>query len=479
MKRSLFSIPGAVIFLLLFFLFPCIVLGVEVSEKKDIAIFGVTRYSYNIPDEVLGYTDTSINNVFTNLKRFSVLGYGDYRIKSGDIDSFIEKVREIKARQAVREGTYDQKFGTVVIKAEDFERIVNSFLVVIPSLSSYTVDVERSEVPSGFTTYVVKNYTVDIVIDISFVNVREGKKEEWIRISGSGASGSLDKAAKQAVDGAVSMLSYRIRQIDAFKIKSGVIRVSGDSIYFELGKDLGVRPGDEYQVMSRVKMGKSERTVRMPTGLIRVKKVYPDMSVGRIVMQKEKITEGDQLVEVARLGAQLSLNAGVMKVDIPDMDYQIFLVDDNPDPSDGCYYIDLNQSQKNYAPLTGLRISKNLGYRFKGVLDVGAMLNFPLFGGLGEAGVAASFFFRRLSLDLLAQGGLLYMTTFGRDLERSGDVNAIWIDNTEIEFDDDPVLNIYGAAVGLKGGVSLNCLLKSSVFIRAGVNYRLYTPIKD
>ena len=71
------------------FVFICIFLALmfnplfsaEVSEKQDIAIFGLTHYDHDIPQGVLGYTDSSINHIFINLKRFSVIGYGDYRLE--------------------------------------------------------------------------------------------------------------------------------------------------------------------------------------------------------------------------------------------------------------------------------------------------------------------------------------------------------------------------------------------------------------
>ena len=67
-----------VLFILSLFLFlpSGLLLPVEVSEQQDIAIFGLTQYSYNIPDEALGYVDSSIKAEFIKLKRFNVLGYG-------------------------------------------------------------------------------------------------------------------------------------------------------------------------------------------------------------------------------------------------------------------------------------------------------------------------------------------------------------------------------------------------------------------
>ncbi len=461
-----------------FFTAGSLLFSAEVSERRDLAIFGLTYYSYNIPDGVLGYVDSSINHVFVNLKRFNVLGYGNYRMESRDIDDFIQRIRELQADKAKDAGTYDEKFGTVVIKGEDFDRIVGSFLIVIPSLANYTVALEETEVVSGDTIYVKEAYVVDIVIDLTFVNVREGTQEESVRVTGQGRDLDLGRAEKNAVDRAVSMLDYNIKQVEAFRIKSGVIRRTGDVVLFELGKNIGIKPGDEYEVMTKQEIGNTGRLVELPTGLVRVKKVYPDVTEAKVVFQKEKITIGDQLVEVAMMGLQLSFNAGVMQIDIPDMDYNIQLVSDEwflPDQ----YEVSLNQAARQYALIAGVRISKNLGYRFKGVFDATALLNFPLFGVIGEAGVSASMNLRRFSFEALAQGGVMYMTTFQKGLNRNGLDNDFTIDRTDFSFNNDPVLTINGITGGLKGGVGVRYLIKPNTSLRAGVSYRLYGPINN
>jgi len=450
----------------------------EVSEKQDLAIFGITRSAYEVPDDLLVFADSSIRYVFVNLKRFNVLGYGEYRIASEDIDDFVKRIREIRAEKAKEAGTYDEKFGTVVIKGEDFDRIANSFLVVIPTLSSFNVSIERQEYSSGLTTYVRRLHNVDLVIDITFVDVREGTQEESLRITGSGTDEDVDRAGTKAVESAISRLSYQIRQVEAFKIKSGVVTVRGDTVTFVPGKDLGVKPGDEYEVMTRQEVGKTGRIVEMPTGLVKVRKVFPELSEGRIVYQKERITEGDQLVELAQFGAQVSFSAGMMKVDIPDMDYRFKLQDDIP-VFGNYYYIELNQKEREYVPDVGIRLVKNLGYRYKGVLDATAILNFPLFGVLGELGIGSTFYKRRLSIDLLAAGGLLYMTTFSRDLSQNNIFPYLDIDGERIDFQDDPTLNIYGVSVGVKGGTGFNFRLNQNSLLRLALNYRFYTPIKN
>ncbi len=451
----------------------------EITEKQDIAIFGVTRSNDTVPGDVLDFAESSINYVFINLKRFNVLGYGEYRMETGDIDDFVERIREIRSEKAKEAGTFDEKFGTIVIRGEDFDRIVNSFIVVIPSLSNYSAERERSQYVVDNVIYVKSSYVVDVVIDINFVNVREGEQKEAIRITGTGNSEDLDRANRKAVENAISGLSLKIRQLEAFKIRSGVIQVKGDTVVFAQGKNLGLKPGDEFEVMTKQEIGNSGRIVELPTGLVRAKKVYPELTEAHIIMQGEKITEGDQLVEVSRFGAQVGFQAGVMAVDIPEIDYRIALVDDSPNLSE-YYFISLDQKEKRFVPDAGVRFTKSLGYRLSGIIDVTALINFPFFGGIGEIGVGSSFYKRRLSLELLAQGGLLYMTTFAKSLDRStGGVNFLDIEGTRIYYSDDPTLRIFGISVGVKGSTGIVYRISPGASIRIGLGYRLYTPIKN
>jgi hypothetical protein len=461
------------------------VFSAEVSEEQDIAIFGLTTYEYNVPGDVIGYVHSSINHEFVTLKRFNVIGYGDYRLESKDIDDFIERIKELQVEKAKEAGTYDEKFGTIVIKGEDFDRIVSSFLIVQPSLSNYRENAKRTFVVTEDSMYWVTNYEVDVVIDMFFINVREGTQEESLRITGSASDPSPDGAKRKAIDEAMSMLTFNIKKIDMFKIKSGVIQVSGDTIYFELGSDIGVSLGDEYTVMTKSEVGNTGRIVQIPTGLVRVRKVYPDVTEAQIVMQKERITEGDQLVEVAKRGIRLSFNTGVMMLDVPDMDYDLVIVDDtevgSPSPT-AFYSFALDQSRKNFAPVVGLSVAKLLGYRMTGILDLTAILNFPMFGGLGEIGIGTSLYKRRMGLDLSVFGGLLYMTVFSRDLSRGGPdptKTQLTIEGTQIKFDKDPIMDIYGFAFGAKGGATFIIRLNPNSSVRAGLNYRLYTPIEN
>ena len=462
-------------------IFGCVLLtgvlhAAEISEKQDIAIFGLTTYSHTIPEAILGFTDSSINNVFVNLKRFTVLGYGEYRLEERDIDRFIERIRDLRSEKAKGEGEYDEKFGTVVIRGEDFDRIVNSFLVVLPTLSRYDVQVVYQEVKRGVFVYRVKSYEVTAVIDITFVNVKEGTREESVRITGTGSAATEDTAGSSAVQNAVSMLTQRIRGLDTFKIKSGVIQRKGATVFFELGSDIGVKPGDEYEVMTRREIGTTGRVTFLPTGLVRVRKTYPDVSEAQIVIEEARITEGDQLFEIAKLGIEGSLALGIMRVNIPDMYYDIVVKEDVGTDS---FAMSLNQQAVEYAVDAGIRVSKSLGYNFKGVFDATAIINLPLMGFLGEIGASGALHTGRFSFELLAGGGVLYMTTFQRSLYKWTVFDPLIINGTWIDYNNDPMMSIYGLAVGLKGGVGVTFLVNRDISLHAGFNYRLYTPIRN
>jgi hypothetical protein len=306
--------------------------------------------------------------------------------------------------------------------------------------------------------------------------VKEGTMEESIRITGTSTDTNPDNAGTRAIESAVSMLSHEIIQLDTFKIKSGVIQVKGDTVYFELGSDIGVELGDEYEVMTRREIGKTGRIAELPTGLVRVSRVYPDISEAQIVFEEQRITEGDQLFEIARLGIEGSLWVGFMKVNIPDMYYDIIIEDDFGNES---FAMSLNQLQMDYAIDAGLRVTKSLGYNFKGVLDATAILNLPLIGLLGELGAGASLHLRRFSFELLAQGGLLYMTTFQKSLYKWSIFGPLIINGTWIDYSNSPVMSIYGIAVGVKGGIGVTYLVNPDISLRAGINYRLYTPIRN
>jgi hypothetical protein len=475
MKRHLLTI----VFTLTCIVAARLVHAAEVTEQRDIAIFGISTGRISVPPDVLTYAESSIGNEFVKLKRFNVLGYEAYRLEAEDVEEFIKRVRELQAEKAKEVGTYDEKFGTVVIRGEDFDRIVESVLIVIPTFTDYRETLTQVPIFSGEDfLYYTSSYTINVAIDLTFVSVKTGTREEAVRIIGSGQDKDLKRASREAVDNAVSNLSFRLRQVEAFKIRSGVVRVRGDRIFFELGSDIGVRPGQEYEVLTKEEIGNTGRITQIPTGLVRVRKAYPDLSEAQTVYRQESITEGDQLVEVARWGMGVLLYGGAAQVDIPEMYYDLILIGDTT-PTDQYYYMGFQQKERAWTPAIGVSIEKSLGYRFQGIADISAFPAGALWGFIGEFGVGTRFYKRRLDLQVKLLPGFMYMTSFSRKLKQGGSATTLVVDGVPFDIDKDPTMNVYGFAFGAKLGTSLNYRIGPGSSLRLGVNYRVYTPIEN
>src|SRR6056297_2150118 len=106
----------------------------EVSEKKDIAVFKLSYADYSIPNGALGLVDQSIQNVFIELGRFNIIGM-NYRLQSNDINAFIDKIREMK--EADVEIPEEVRLGQETFTEADFNKLVGSFIVVVPVMSYY------------------------------------------------------------------------------------------------------------------------------------------------------------------------------------------------------------------------------------------------------------------------------------------------------------------------------------------------------
>jgi hypothetical protein len=70
------------------------------------------------------------------------------------------------------------------------------------------------------------------------------------------------------------------------------------------------------------------------------------------------------------------------------------------------------------------------------------------------------------------------MTSFRRELRKTGTADNIVIDGTSIDLTDEPVMNAYGFGAGVRGSASLSVLINPNISLSAGAAYRLYTPIK-
>lgn len=280
LKRRLFIFSFIMIFISFSF-------SQEVSEKKEIAIFSLSYTDWSISDGALGLVDQSIQNVFVNLKRFDILGMS-YRLQSQDINSFIQEIQKVKESNI--EVPEAVRLGEQTFTEADFNKLVGSFIIVIPVMSYYEVSSDDNG-----------GYTAEIQTSFTFINVAEGKAFANFQVDTTGSDETAKGAVKSAVDAMPIQLSYEVRKIPEFQIKTGILDVNGKEILIELGANMGIKLGDEFNLTNTVILP-SGHAVDKKVGLLVVKEVNQEVSTAQVFYASKKPAIGDQLKEIPRMG---------------------------------------------------------------------------------------------------------------------------------------------------------------------------------
>src|SRR6056297_1767730 len=274
----------------------------EVSEKKDIAVFNLSYADYSIPKGALGLVDQSIQNVFIDLGRFNILGM-KYRLNSNEIDEFISKIKELKQENV--EIPEEVRLGQETFTEADFNKLVGSFIVVVPVMSYYNVYEEGND------------YEAEIQVSFTFIKVDTSEAFASFQIDTSASGDNPDKAVKSAVDMIPMQLQYELRSIPEFQLKTGIVEIDGREIIIEFGRNMGVRVGDEY-ALTESKILSSGFTRTEETGLFVIKDVDEQISTATKVYSGKKPGIGDQMKEIPRLGANAEVYAHVLQDNAPD-----------------------------------------------------------------------------------------------------------------------------------------------------------------
>jgi hypothetical protein len=261
--------------------------GQTVSQKQDVAVFRLGHYRWDIPDNVLGSIDEEIRGVFVNLGRFNVITLTQ-RLEQSDLHEFIERLKEYREQRV--EIPQQVQMGREFFTQADFDRLVGSFIVVVPTVSHYQL-VEDTD----------GDYRATIRTSFTFIDVQESSTMAQAFVETEGTDAVSDQAVKEALDGIAMRLTFELRKIAAFQIRTGILEVRGSEVILELGRDMGIVPGDEYLILAS-RVLDSGKTFTTENGLLVIKEVSEEVSVGQLIYARPKPQVGDQLRELPRLG---------------------------------------------------------------------------------------------------------------------------------------------------------------------------------
>lgn len=263
----------------------------QISEKKEIAIFKLGYYGWNIPAETLGTIDIDIQRVFLDLGRFDIFGM-EKRFASDDVDTFIQILKDIKERNFELPEKY--QFYEAFLTEAEFERLIGAFIIAVPVVTSFN------------SQLVDRDWKTNIKTNVSFIDVASGKMLGIANVETSGTSRETQyKSIQTAIDNIPAQLQYEIRSIPAFTLFTRVLGVVGDGVKIQMGKDMGIKVGDEYAVVSASSYAglQDDKDV----GLVVIKNVGQEVSTGSVRYSSIKMAEDVQLREIPRLGADLSV----------------------------------------------------------------------------------------------------------------------------------------------------------------------------
>ncbi len=267
-----------------------VIFSQTVYKKKDIAVFNLSYYQWSIPDRVLGNIDEEIRKVFVDLNRFNVIGM-TYRLDTNDVNTFIESIKKYKEQNV--QIPEKVQMGKEYFTQADMNRLISSFIVVIPSVAYFNVEKTGSGAPGNYKTTLKTSFT--------FIDVEKIRTISQVFVETTGYADNPNSAIKNAVDNIPEKLVFEIRKIPEFQLRSGVLEVKGDEVIIEFGRNMGVKIGDEYSVIT-TRILKSGQSFSEDKALLIIKDVNDEVSVAKVIYSKGRIRTGDVVKEIPRFG---------------------------------------------------------------------------------------------------------------------------------------------------------------------------------
>jgi hypothetical protein len=235
--------------------------------------------------------DQQVVAVLANLGRFDVKGL-ELRLEAGDVSGFIEMVKNLNESNLVVEDKF--RLGQETFTEADFQALVASFIIVIPSLTYYN------------SLYSDETWEVELQTAFSFILVKDSTTIAQFSINTYGSGETQQEATRYAAESIASQLEFELRSIEEFKLKSGIVEVlRGGNVIIELGSGMGIKKGDEFSII-RNNVLSSGHTIQENTGLVVISDVKRDISYGHVLYSKSRLEPGAQLSEIPRMGTDFS-----------------------------------------------------------------------------------------------------------------------------------------------------------------------------
>ncbi|OHD59941.1 MAG: hypothetical protein A2014_07945 [Spirochaetes bacterium GWF1_49_6] len=443
----------------------------EVSKKSEIAVFGVYS-SYNMPSAAVAYFDDQMIGVFNDLKRFKVIGF-QYRMDEASADKFIKKIKELKKEQILNDkNLIDEDFGVVVIPAVDLEAMTKSFFIAIPIVSGWSVtkvqiEKKSKDLKGNTTSKWVWVYKANVNVSIRLIDADGTLVDKYSKDQSYESETGEQDAYQHAIKDAVWGLTFFLRNMDQFKIKTKVLEVPAPgTLYMELGKDMGVLPGYEFIIEKSSALGATGKTIKMESGLVRVESIGADYSIGKVIFGSPIIN--DQLVEAPMMGGRLTIGGGIGAMNVAAANIQMVFEDYSPTPD--IFTTNINLVEQSIVPHIGIAWESEIGYALLGHAELGLYIGTPLALNL-DLGVGYEIYLGPLSIvpsiDLSIIGNYTSLGTYDAS-------TSLYLTMNDQDYSNPVNVDLIGATLGAKPKLSINIQFSQGFKLRLFGGYALY-----
>ncbi len=325
------------------------------DSKLDIRLQGSGNpQTDRIFQDTISGVDAQIRQVFQNLGRFTIRSYPQ-RLESSSLSAFIDEIQ--RYREAQVEIPEAVRLGQQAFTEADLRQLVDSFIIVVPSVSYYQLNRDDSG-----------NWESGIVTNFSIVNVQNYESLAEFSVESSGYDTDPREAMRDAVDGIAGQLNFEIRSIEEFRIRTAVLDRNGSRLVLALGSNMGIQVGDEYEITRFAEVAGYQYARRI--ALLRIREVNREYSVAQIIYEESSSVIGDEVREVPRIGVDSTPYISAL-VPLADPLIESLALGVKVAPNRGFYAfrplvgIEVLLSQASTAgPLEGLPVSVNLGAEY-------------------------------------------------------------------------------------------------------------------
>ena len=146
------------------------------------------------------------------------------------------------------------------------------------------------------------NIQTAIMVEVREINMNTGISEKSFQVRASHTGGNLAKSLSITLDKLGTQIALKLKEL--YKIKTEILEIRGNLATILLGEDMGVEPGNIFEVFSHdMKRTIRDKTIKIPgesKGIVQVKSVSENANISKILREWEQIEPGDNVRELVK-----------------------------------------------------------------------------------------------------------------------------------------------------------------------------------